>query len=269
MRYGVYIGRDAEIVVTAHYAITYRRSQLGNFLESRLYRAESGRMICIGICRTTPVQTEQRVPPERWQWAHAFQKKEEATDATVQACIGDLLTIAYNGDSAIFTFGDGVSYQTQVDESFAMADLSPLLPAIDDQNIAECLRLWNMGVKEEYMDVDDERVFIGLTINTRKHMYIFELMSESIYCRAARYVTTNCGVVFCQNFRQGFEAYMIIDNREASEPLEVVQDLFSPDKCIWQGRSVYWSVDSYNENEIRLHGCQGETYRWRKPVRDT
>lgn len=40
-------------------------------------------------------------------------------------------------------------------------------------------------------------------------MYIFELTPDSIYCRAARFVATDRGVVFNQNFRQGFEAYMI------------------------------------------------------------
>lgn len=49
-------------------------------------------------------------------------------------------------------------------------------------------------------------------------MYIFELTPDSIYCRAARFVATDRGVVFNQNFRQGFEAYMIKDNREAAMP---------------------------------------------------
>ena len=97
-------------------------------------------------------------------------------------------------------------------------------------------------------------------------MNIFEMTESSIYSRAARYKTCNKGVVFNQNFRQGLNAYMLPDNRMASEDLLVNENLFNTDACEWIERSVYWSVSSIEEDEINLHGCQGDMYKWKRPV---
>lgn len=82
-------------------------------------------------------------------------------------------------------------------------------------NVGAFDRLWNAGVREEVCTVDGSPTLIGVTVNTNRHMYIFELTRGSTYCRAARFVATNKGVVFDQNFRKGLEAYRIEDNREA------------------------------------------------------
>ena len=140
-------------------------------------------------------------------------------------------------------------------------------PDIAEGNIGECLKCWNMGLKEEIIDLNGISTFIGIIVNTEKHMYIFEITPGSIYCRAARYKTTDKGVVFNQNFRQGVEAYMIEDNNAARQPLSINESYFSTDSCIWNDRSVYWSVKSYNDNCITLNGCQGDTYQWYKPFR--
>ena len=100
------------------------------------------------------------------------------------------------------------------------------------------------------------------------HLDVYKRQPDSIYCRAARFAATDRGVVFNQNFRQGFEAYMIKDNREAAMPLPVDESLFSAEACVWNNRSVYWSVFDYNEDEIVLHGCQGDLYHWKKPERE-
>ena len=60
---------------------------------------------------------------------------------------------------------------------------------------------------------------------------------------------------------------MIKDNMEAHLPLSYDESLFSSDSCAWNDRSVYWSLDSYNDQEINLHGCQGDIYHWKKPNR--
>jgi hypothetical protein len=98
-------------------------------------------------------------------------------------------------------------------------------------------------------------------------MYIFEMTKESVYCRAARYVTCDKGMVFDQNFRQGGEAYMIDDNRTAMEELDYDEQLFSSEACVWNGKSVYWSIASMTDTEIELHGCQGDIYREKMPDR--
>ena len=46
-------------------------------------------------------------------------------------------------------------------------------------------------------------------------------------------------MVFNQNFRQGFEAYMIKDNREAAMPLPVDESLFSAEACVCGTAEAY------------------------------
>ncbi|WP_321017582.1 hypothetical protein, partial [Eisenbergiella porci] len=175
--------------------------------------------------------------------------------------------LIYGSGQIEIRFEDGTVYPAVLEEKFTDESLRPALPELCDGNIGECLRLWNMGIREEFFDYRGIPTFMGVTINTEKHMYIFELTPDSIYCRAARFVATDRGVVFNQNFRQGFEAYMIKDNREAAMPLPVDESLFSAEACVWNSRSVYWSVFDYKEEEIVLHGCQGDVYHWKKPER--
>ena len=58
---------------------------------------------------------------------------------------------------------------------------------------------------------------------------------------------------------------MIKNNNDASLPLSIDESLFFSDSCIWNDRSVYWSLASYNDTEIILNGCQGDIYHWKKP----
>lgn len=266
--FGVYIGRDAEVLLTDRYMIVYRRDNARDFLESRLYAGKEDSFRCIGVCRTSPACTVQRKPPDLWQTAFVYSGRTEAADDEMKSIIGSSPSgLALNEGSLQIRLEDGSGYEAACEETFGMEDLSPALPEIAQDNVGECLRLWNMGLTEEFLQIGGVSAFIGITVNTAKHMYIFEMTPESVYCRAARYVTTNRGVVFNQNFRQGFEAYMIPDNREAAAPLPVDPALFAPDACAWDEKTVYWSVRSFDSGCITLNGCQGDTYEWRKPAR--
>lgn len=58
---------------------------------------------------------------------------------------------------------------------------------------------------------------------------------------------------------------MIADNREAMNELTYEEDLFNDKACVWNDRSVYWSVYSVEKDKIKLRGCQGDRYEWSKP----
>jgi hypothetical protein len=115
-----------------------------------------------------------------------------------------------------------------------MEDIHPHSPAISAENIGECLRCWNMGCIEETLEANHD-TFIGVTINTARHMYIFQMTPSSFYCRAARYATCNKGVLFDQNFRQRKgptpETYMAEDNCIAIQPLSVDEHDFDAFAC--------------------------------------
>ena len=61
-------------------------------------------------------------------------------------------------------------------------------------------------------------------------MYIFQMLPNDFYCRAARYNTCNSGVVFNQNFRlrngKMSETYMVEDNMIAGNPLPIDPNSF-------------------------------------------
>jgi len=165
-----------------------------------------------------------------------------------------------------FKFYDGQVYNSIRHEVFTENELYPKCVPASESSIGNCLQQWNLGCKRLLYKIDDKETFIGVTINTRKHMYIFEITPWSIYCRSARYFTCDKGVVFNQNFRQGVEAYMLENNSKAMEELIIDESLFSDKACSWDNMSVYWSVFSIEDNVITLHGCQGDTYKWERPI---
>ncbi|MHB0858141.1 MAG: hypothetical protein ACYC5M_11300 [Anaerolineae bacterium] len=208
------------------------------------------------------------IAPEQIKWEYALLADEVISDGgKLKAQINTKpLTISCKNDMVVFTFTDTntSTYTAKAHELFAMDDLSPFCPSPSESSIGECLRLWNIGCTDTYF----KGQFSGVIINTFRHMYIFEITHGSVYCRAARYVTCDRGVVFDQNFRQGYEAYMVDDNRIAMQNLKYDESLFSTEACVWSGRSVYWSTAKVTDTEIELHGCQGDIYKWSKPTRE-
>jgi len=258
---GVYIGRDVEVVGTAKYTMAFRRSTNEGFLESLLLHTDS--LDCIGVCRTAPCCTEMRVRPRTWRYAFDPDRPISSDDDMRRLLGQRVLDLSLTRRGLEVQYPDGESLVARQDETFSMDDIHPPCFPAKAINVAHCLQTWNMGCS----DIVREGSFIGVTINTFKHMYIFEITPASIYCRAARYATCERGVVFNQNFRQRFEAYMIEDNREAMDALECDARLFDADSCVWDDRSVYWSVSSVHDDLITLHGCQGDTYEWKRPNR--
>lgn len=250
----------------------FRRSYEKNFLESCLLKKDivSGEYHCIGSCRTKPTASEMNTKPELWEYAFFDQSTVFFNDKQTSVYVGQSIVRMENcKDGFQFHFSDSSVYPAVRDEFFNMEDIHPIPPTITENNIGECLKCWNMGCNEEIISINSKNTFIGVTINTEKHMYIFEILPTSIYCRAARYRTCNKGVIFNQNFRQSSypETYMIEDNYGVLVPLLVDENLFNSNTCAWNSRSVYWSVSSFTEDQIVLNGCQGDIYKWNKPDR--
>ena len=255
--YGVYIGKDIEVVCTDRFILIYRRYPDERRLESLLLNSE---LKCVGICRTTPTELH----PGEIIWEHALlAERVLASSDEMRALLHtEPLTMIADGDETISVkLADGTDYSAKVHERFSMDDLKPHSPTTNEAGVGECLRKWNVGLREL---VFGDR-FCGITVNTWKHMYIFEMTQGSIYCRAARYATCDKGMVFDQNFRQGVEAYMIEDNRVAMNALEYDERLFNVDACVWNEKSVYWSTASVSDTLTELHGCQGAIYKMVKP----
>lgn len=235
--FGVYIGQDAELVAVVDRLIAYRRIREQDCLESCLLRrdARSGEYLCAGICRSYPAHTAVNSRPRRWRYAYSGRARTYANDSALSGCLGTpILSVGATGSGAQMRYWDGWAHAVVADETFSMADLHPHAPRATDDNIGECLRCWNMGCLEETVE-EGEDAFTGLTVNTPRHMYIFQMTPSSFYCRAARYATCSKGVLFSQNFRQRRgpvpETYMAQDNRVALEPLAANEADFEALAC--------------------------------------
>ena len=336
--FGVYVGKDAELVAADKHIIAFRRIHKQNCLESCLLRkdASSEEYLCVGICRSYPIHIEANSRPRYWKYGFSGQRKAYANDEALSGCLRQpiLKEIATENGIAI-QYWDGQAYTAAQDELFTMQDIHPHSPAVSAENIGECLRCWNMNCFEETIEANHD-TFVGVTINTAKHMYIFQMTPSSFYCRAARYATCNRGVLFCQNFRQRKgpmpETYMAEDNLIALQPLSVEERDFDTFACSLvtpeviaqkylddqerkvigyrygvmgceklsqrktamllgispssvariagkaerilfshmsqtKDNGIYWIVESFTDNRIILHGCQGDVYQWDKPER--
>lgn len=287
---GIYIGTDLELVCTEGYLIAFRRNRGANFLESRLLKRTDNMVSCIGVCQSSPAEVEQFRPPRCWRTAFIYDDKISAScqifqqgqelrydrppiyqtfpDAQIGAYLGSSPYFSIKDGMVLAEFGDGVLYSAVLDEVLTEDSFCPTQnPTASAERIGECLHLWSMGFQEEMAEVNGKPTFVGITLNTARHMYIFQITPDSLYCRTARYATSNKGMVFHQNFRQRFEAYMIEDNSEACLPLPIDDALFSSEACVWNSRSVYWSLAEFREDEITLHGCQGDIYPIQRPNR--
>jgi hypothetical protein len=280
--YGSYINDNLEVVITEKYTVVYRKNTLKNCMDSYLLYTENFK--CIGVCRTEPIPSIDCgisgvqfncEKPQKIRYALGIQEDNTyATDDELFNLLNkNLFKISTSEDKYVYSFEDGTMYVTKQHGSFNNNALSPSNIALNADNVYICLQKWHLGVQEIKVNLNNKEYIAGVTINTLKHMYIFNITKAFIYCRAARYRTCNKGVVFDQNFRQNFhnetldgEASIYLDTKIAAAELNYDEGLFNSDSCVFNSTSIYWSVESVDSGKIILHGCGGDTYVWSKPV---
>ncbi|MCJ7507434.1 MAG: hypothetical protein MUO85_01730 [candidate division Zixibacteria bacterium] len=142
---------------------------------------------------------------------------------------------------------------------------------LSESTIKVCLVNW---ILRSVVIKDGKGNNVGLEINTREHMYIFYVLGlDSVYCRAARYATSDKGIVFDQNIRASliggeWGVFSAKDNTIAAEEKSVDENLFNAEACAFTKSGIYWSVKSAADDIIELNGCGGETYKWERPTKE-
>jgi hypothetical protein len=203
--YGVYISNNAEIVTTEKYAIAFRRVKSQDALESCLLEKDDriSRYFCLGVCRSLPATTIPYPRPQKWQFAFKSARKRYYNHKSLAGWLGTANPIIQQNEDRIdLTFPDGDHYSARQIESFSMDELSPQPLTVNKDNIGDCLKYWHIGCHEEIIETNAKDSCRSVSINTREHMYTFQMLPNNFYCRAARYHTCNSGVVFNQSFRQ-------------------------------------------------------------------
>ena len=264
MKNGIYIGKDSELGLTESAAILFFRDPQHAWLESRLYAKREGQFFCIGICRSAPALMELHQSSCRIDTVFLDRGRIRGSDLLMAPLVGTTFQLDEQGKELWVKLDAETIGPLALNESF-LHDPCPGRRPAEAGHLGECLREWNRGVIWEHIQIEGEDHEIGCQINTDKHMLIFEISPRSVYCRAARFAAVNEGVVFDQNIRQGQASFMIPDNREAAQPLIIEKQSFGRETCVWNGKTVYWSVAAYDEDHIELHGCQGAVYSWSRP----
>jgi len=143
--------------------------------------------------------------------------------------------------------------------------------AATDENIGYCLNRWHVGIGKLTYRHGEGDYFNGVVINTPKHMYHFEAHGNGyIYARAARYICTNKGVGFHQNYRLYFSSENARDNHvvipknniAAAETLQIDEGAFKQKTCTLKDNTFYWPVLSASPTSITLVGCDDALYKW-------
>lgn len=150
------------------------------------------------------------------------------------------------------------------------------------QSIADCLVKWNVGT--QHYSEPKSAFSQGYVVNTSTFWHIYEtwetLSDFWLYCRCARVLATNRGLLFAQNIRMNASkgngnhcSYMPDDNlKELTARLRVREELYRPDACTFTGpaahpwKEVYWSLKEFEESMIVLNGCDGQDYTYKDPA---
>lgn len=263
--YGNYIGKDIEVVILNKYSLVYIFDKLKNTIESYLLHTDG--FICKAACIS---DANTRIDKEGNGRITFFRDIEGNsffnTDNVKILNSISLMSMHKESDSYIFTMFDARTFSGTLQEKYENGELLPSNMKANTENTGNCLKEWHQGLHEIRL----QDTVVGVEFNTPKHMYIFYVADNYIYCRAARYSTCNKGVVFTQNFRQNFrdfegQSFAFEDNLIALNDVVISEDKFNPNQCIFSNYDIYWSVSKIENDCIYLNGCGGETYRVLRP----
>ena len=130
-------------------------------------------------------------------------------------------------------------------------------------DVGKCLQEWRLGAG--YGITDD---MIYCEVNTNRHMFVYMINPSMVYIRAAATRNNNNGTLFFQNIRMmknhntdEHTMSMESDNFDITKnDLKIDNSKFQPDACTFNpDGGIYWSLISFEPDEIKLNGC-GETY---------
>lgn len=265
MFYGNYIGENIEFVILKKYSLVYIFDEIKNTIESYLLHSDG--FICKSACifdANTSFEMDGfgGILYFRDIEGISFFNSEEVKRLNAIS----LMSLHKEDDLYRFSMFDGRTFSAIMKEKYGNGEVIPLNMIATVENVGECLKEWHQGLRE----IKIQNTVVGVEFNTPNHMYIYNVSDNYIYCRAARYATSNKGVVFTQNFRQNLDNYRghsfaFENNLISLEDLTVLDDMFNPNQCTISNHDFYWSISNIENDCIYLNGCGGATYWWVRP----
>ena len=245
MEYGVYTSSYLEIAQTRYWAICFYCNSEKTIIGARLYNGTDENKTLAAIC-------------ERY----IIDKKTVFAYETV-----DGMTVTNDEGGVSKLIGSAFSYNTdgmKKTDSIVITDPYEMA-TVDEKGIGFCLKQWRMGTS--YIKRHNGFTFLMVT---NKIEYVFSIYTDNcnIYCGASVNVPYDNGMF------GGGQYFRFRNFDDNSKPwcrfvCNLGNDLKVPDvpeitcesgTCTVTDKGLFWPVKSYSNNEIILHGCEGDEY---------
>jgi hypothetical protein len=231
--YGNYIGKDIEVVILKKYTLVYIFDKAKNTIESYLLHTDG--FICKAACISDANTSIDEKGSGRVEFFRDIKGNSFFSSDDIKKLNG-IPFMSTHKENGLFAFAlfDGREFSGTMQERYENGELIPSGMEATSENVGDCLREWHLGLTEDSL----QDTVTGVVFNSPKHMYIFRIYDNEIYCRAARYAVCNKGVVFNQNFRQRFwdyvgHSYACQDNMVSLNDLDISEDNFNPKCMAW------------------------------------
>lgn len=264
---GIYIGKDFEAVITLKFTLVFLKKNKS--LYSLLLRSED--FSCIHLVKTTSMEKDGVVHMDYMisqQGGMNYVKGENYIKYKDKV----VFNVYLEQNQVIWEFIEKDIFETTQYQKFDDMYLTPVNIKANGNNLGECIKKWNLGVRVFENYFNGKYYFNGIEINTPEHMYLYKVSYEYVYTRSARFATCNLGVVFRQIYRQSFHGtessiyHINTDYKEISkEEIIIDSELFKDNSCNVKNTDIYWSIKKYDEVSIVVNGCQGEEYVFKNP----
>ena len=288
---GVWVNKDREIVITDRFQIDFNIDSNGGIwaklslleyrdgnliIDTRSVVYAHGKDKIMKVCLkdilgksdslifNTSKEIESCIKKE------AFDMKQTNNEEIVLDSPLKKMTVTKDGSLKIFENDSLMASLSRIERFGISEDYIPT-KKLSQSTTKNCLIDW---ILRSAVIKDGKRNNVGLEINTREHMYIFYVFGlDSVYCRAARYATSDKGIVFDQNIRMSliggeWGVFSAKDNTIAAEERSVDENLFNAEACAFTKSGIYWSVKSAADDIIEMNGCGGEIYKWERPTKE-
>lgn len=259
--YGVWAGRDMELVITEELILIFERKD--HLIIASLFKQTQQNNLEYFQPKAIAIFDRETSRVGLKYYDHISQKEE---------IFGvDLFRSISLESMKLSTLNEMIESLTKI-ESIPKDRLGEY-PIAENNNIGDCLRAWTLGVS---FYENEETPSFSASIKTNKHSYTFSFNANAnnpmVYCRAARLSSNNNGSVFSQNIRmmknsREFTAYMAEDNlKMAGLELMIDDSQFQNNMCTFsEAGPIYWSLKEFTKDRIVLNGCGGDEYVHTRP----
>lgn len=245
MENGVYTSLDLEVAQTKHWAICFYCNSEKSVIGAELYHGVDDSKKLVAIC--------ERFVDDKLT-VYAYQKMDDV-----------IATNDYDGVCKRI----GSAFEYRIDKMKKIDSIKIVEPyemaTVNEKGIGFCLKQWRMGTS--YYSHSNGFTF---QMVTNKLEYVFSIQNDNcnIYCGASVNVPDDNGMFGggqyfrFRNFDDNSASFCrFVCNLGKDITVPSIPELTCESgACIVTNKGLYWPVKRFTNDEIVLHGCDGDEY---------